>query len=459
MGTNAPINNFFRLTKALSSPPVKPRTPRTTTASAEYPHTHHETQHHTVAMMSARLCGMEGSFTGRQDRCYCKLSERHRCPMIKRIQKMIKKVAQSPGSKSQRNEVTAGLLRDWFPITLNRAWEGGIVQETLPLILEIFVTLTRCDLDEEDYDPYDGTNRPSGPLDPGVAANGLGGAGCVPVPMDIWEKQAPLNLGWALQTLPNQGGIWDAGLGAMAERLYADGLLSRDTNGGPSNLKAFAKPKNATAGALIADLRALNSLLPKPLPFALPSLSSLGDLFGVCKHLHQPIYFAKIDISNMYWACKLPESLRKSIQFRVNRKSYFIPSLPFGWSFSPIIAIETISRNLLLTFPGEVILIQYLVDVLLVSVDPLVLGLEAQGLAADLKAAGWKVIPKAHLEPKTTITWLGKPIDDSRYSMSQAPTYLAQVVKGWVKLAYRTYTEKRARRLIGEILWAATPAR
>ena len=207
------------------------------------------------------------------------------------------------------------------------------------------MSLTRCELDEEDYNPYDGTNRPNGPLDPGVAANGLGEAGCVPVPIDIWEKHAPLSLGWALQNLPDQGGTWDAGLGAMAERLCADGVLSRDTDGGPSNLKAFAKPKNASKGALIADLRAFNSLLPKPLPFALPSLSDPGDLFGVCKHLHQPIYFAKIDISNMYWMCKLPNFLRKSIHFRVNGKSYFIPSLPLGWSFSPIIAIETLSRN------------------------------------------------------------------------------------------------------------------
>ena len=321
------------------------------------------------------------------------------------------------------------------------------------------MTLTRCDIDEEDYDPYDGTDRPNGPLDPGVAANGLGEAGCVPVPPDIWEKHAPKGLEWALRQIPDQGCTWDPGLAAMAERMCADGLLNRDLQGGPSNLKAFAKPKNATKGALIADLRALNALLPKPLPFALPSLSELGDLFTACKHLGQPIYFAKIDISNMYWACKMPAHLRDSIRFRVNGRSYHIPSLPFGWAFSPILAIETLSRSLVLQFPGTIILIQYLDDVLLISTNPLCLSLEANQLATDLSKAGWKVSPKSDLEPKTSVTWLGKTIDGANFSMAQAPTYLAQVIKGWVKLACRTYTEKRARRLVGKILWAATPSR
>ena len=294
------------------------------------PHLSHETRHHTVAMTSVRLCGTDVSSTGYQDKCYCQLLERHHGPMIKRIQKMIKKVSKSAGFRSQKTQVTAGLLRDWAVITLNRSWEGGTIHETLPIVLEILVTLTRCDIDEEDYDPYDGTDRPNGPLDPGVAANGLGEAGCVPVPPDIWEKHAPKGLEWALRQIPDQGCTWDPGLAAMAERMCADGLLNRDLQGGPSNLKAFAKPKNATKGALIADLRALNALLPKPLPFALPSLSELGDLFTACKHLGQPIYFAKIDISNMYWACKMPAHLRDSIRFRVNGRSYHIPSLPFG---------------------------------------------------------------------------------------------------------------------------------
>ena len=36
-------------------------------------------------------------------------------------------------------------------------------------------------LAKEEYDPYDGVGRPSGPLDPEIGAKGLGVAGNVPV--------------------------------------------------------------------------------------------------------------------------------------------------------------------------------------------------------------------------------------------------------------------------------------
>ena len=196
--------------------------------------------------------------------------------MIKRIQKQIKKVARSSGFKSQSARVTAGLLRDWVILTLNRAWEGGVIQDVQTMVLEVLVTLTRCDLEEEDYDPYDGFNRPSGPLDPGFAGKGLGEAGSVHVPLDIWNKHAPMSLRWALDALPDQGETKDPGLAALAHRMCEDGLIHRDEEGTKSCLKAFAKAKNAEKGALIANLPVLNSPLVKPLPFPLPSLSNLG---------------------------------------------------------------------------------------------------------------------------------------------------------------------------------------
>ena len=71
----------------------------------------------------------------------------------------------------------------------------------LAVVLEMLVTLTRCDLEEEDYDPNDGLDRPQGPLDPSIATNGLDEAGSVHVPYDIWQKHAPTGLRWALTNL------------------------------------------------------------------------------------------------------------------------------------------------------------------------------------------------------------------------------------------------------------------
>ena len=92
----------------------------------------------------------------------------------------------------------------------------------------------------------------------------------------------PLCLDWALWYLPDQGETSDVGLAALAARMCQDGVIGPDPDGGPSSFRAFAKPKHASKGALIADLRALNSLLVQPLLDRLPSLSQLGYPFTTC---------------------------------------------------------------------------------------------------------------------------------------------------------------------------------
>ena len=152
------------------------------------------------------------------------------------------------------------------------------------VVLEMLVTLTRCDLEEEDYDLYDGSNRPSGPLDPNIAGRGLGEAGSVHALFDIWKKHAPTSLKWALDELPDQAETRDPGLAALAHRMCEDDIIHRDY----------------------------------------PHRDVLAD--------------------------------------------------------------------------------------------------EAKGLASDLVSAGWKGSPKSDIEPKTSITWLGKTISSSDLSLAQAPT-------------------------------------
>ena len=172
--------------------------------------------------------------------------------------------------------------------------------QTVAVIMEVPITLTRTNLAEEEYHPYDGVERPPGRLDPTVGEKGLGLAGCVPVPRDIWDKHAPISLDWALRVLHDQGHSNDPGVHALAGRMAQDGLLGVRLDPCPSQFRAFAKSRNATKGAPIADLRELNSLLPKPLPFKLPSLGQLDSLFSLCKALKLKLFFTKLDISNMY---------------------------------------------------------------------------------------------------------------------------------------------------------------
>ena len=157
----------------------------------------------------------------------------------------------------------AGLLRDLALLTMNRAWEGGTFTRAAGTLLDVMSHLTRTYLDKEEYDPYDGEERPYRPLDPEVGAKGLGHAGAVPSPDDMWRKHAPVTLECALQSLPDQSQSTDPGLLAMATRMAHDGPLGQCGTPKSSHFRAFAKNKNAVKGALIADLRQLNQVLPK----------------------------------------------------------------------------------------------------------------------------------------------------------------------------------------------------
>ena len=59
----------------------------------------------------------------------------------------------------------------------------------------------------------------------------------------------------------------------------------------------------------------------------------------------------------------MPQRYRDLIRFKVAGAIYVMDSLPFGWAHSLVLA------NLSLQHPGQVILVQYLDDILVVSHD------------------------------------------------------------------------------------------
>ena len=143
----------------------------------------------------------------------------------------------------------------------------------------------------------------------------------------------------------------------------------------------------------------------------------------------------------------------------MNGISYVVNSLPFGWAHSPVITIENVARFLILAHPSQVILIQYLDDVVLVSTDSNVLRWDTRQLVEDLVEEGWVVSPKSVVEPSTSITWMGKTIKGESYEIQQSSVYIAQMVTMWLRLSCQGYSEKRCRRLVGKFLWAAAPGR
>ena len=147
----------------------------------------------------------------------------------------------------------------------------------------------------------------------------------------------------------------------------------------------------------------------------------------------------------------------KKICFKVNGVFFSVPSLPFAWSYGPVIALENLARLLAVAHQGQVILLQYLDDILLLSTDRHTLEWDTGKLVSDLVSAGWVVSPKSVTVPTTSLTWLGKELNGVDLSIQQSPVYLAQMVVMWLRLASTGYYVKRARRSVGKVLWASSP--
>ena len=111
-----------------------------------------------------------------------------------------------------------------------------------------------------------------------VASKGIGKAGTIDIPDDIWEQYAPKDLDKAFKYGPHMGESREKTLLAMATQMVNDGLLKISEHKA-SNFKAFTKYKSAVKAALIADVRVINKLITdKAKPFTMPTLDQLGAL-------------------------------------------------------------------------------------------------------------------------------------------------------------------------------------
>ena len=97
-------------------------------------------------------------------------------------------------------------------------------------------------------------NPDRGRLTVETASKGLGLAGKVHVPQDMWDRLRPCNWAEAHQGAEEQRASRDIKLAAMIQRVHADGLIDRVDDGRKPNAKAFTKSKSATKGAMIINM-------------------------------------------------------------------------------------------------------------------------------------------------------------------------------------------------------------
>ena len=133
--------------------------------------------------------------------------------------------------------------------------------------------------------------------------------------------------------------------------------------------------------------------------------------------------------------------------------------LPFGWTHTPAIAVAVLARYLAVTFPGEIIIIQYVDDILLVAANRTALAQCTNAFARDLEHQGWRVSPKSQMTPSVQVSWMGKDLHGGQHTIIQSATYMATVAPLWLRLGIRGYDARAMRRLCGKIVWASRPGR
>ena len=197
-----------------------------------------------------------------------------------------------------------------------------------------------------------------------------------------------------------------------------------------------------------------------PRPFKLPSLDQLAALIEVAALMGVTVFFAKLDISNMFWPTRpLAGDRRFAIRFEVDGKVYAVCGLPFGWSHSPVIAQAVLAIYLAIARPGTVVQIQYLDDVLGVSTERTALRQHMRDVVEHLTAHNWVVSPKSVMEPDTTMDWVGKCLDGENHTIANGPRFMAASVAIWLRLATKGYDRQLLRRLLGKINWMLRPGR
>ena len=143
-----------------------------------------------------------------------------------------------------------------------------------------------------------------------LAARGLGPAGSVLVPADVWGSWADPDFGGAGVQVGALPPSQCPKVAALLATLHDHGLV--DLVDGIANAEVFVKWKNERKCALIVNMRMYNRRCRfKARRFKLPSLEALAVLMRACtdagKHAGG-LWEAKLDIATYYWiVCLLPD--------------------------------------------------------------------------------------------------------------------------------------------------------
>ena len=217
---------------------------------------------------------------------------------------------------------------------------------------------------------------------------------------------------------------------------------------------AFLSYKSEHKLRFIIDFRAYNLAFPKPPPFSLPNLAHLLAL----RQFNQ-LFFIKIDLLNCFWSIRLPDTVGGEFCGNLYSTTFTTRRLPFGWSWSPVLAQLTIHfylKPLRLLTP---LIWQYLDDLLIASADPFHLTFLGHFAVHLLESAGFQInLNKTELVPKKSLIWLGKHISSELGTISISTDQITPVLIHLTFLHIVQLNLKGLQRLLGTLQWLSAPA-
>ena len=274
-----------------------------------------------------------------------------------------------------------------------------------------------------------------------VAQKGLGHAGSVPIPVDLWDRVTHLEAVEAMGRIKVPCKELTEAESAMVLALEHQGHLVQlhpgmSGYGKPPSAPIFIIPKTAEKCSLMFNCQLGNKKFegPNP-PMKLPNLYTLKRKFlswrvqpqsGACAQ-----FLVKLDLTNCYPSLLLPSKVWGTFRSQGLVGVDDLRLLPFGWRFSPAVCqevvVEILDRLLrMLPLPAgyssweEVDFDHHLDDLLFVEEDREWLECCGPLLARYLTTEGFVVSQKSVLSPVVSSDWLRKRSDLGQLRISNS---------------------------------------
>ncbi|XP_032365890.1 uncharacterized protein LOC116683813 [Etheostoma spectabile] len=204
----------------------------------------------------------------------------------------------------------------------------------------------------------------------------------------------------------------EAGIAPTVEGLLAAGVIYPTTS--PWNTPILPVPKAGGKGwRMVQDFRPINDV-------TIPAVHPVPDPHVALTSLNPSMtYFSVIDLANAFFSVPLHPNSQPFFAFTFRSQQYTYSRLPQGYRDSPGLFNRILKTHLLeLILPPEVVLIQYVDDLLLAATTALACLTTTETLLHFLNTKGYKIKKEKVQIARRQVVFLGREISAAGLGIS-----------------------------------------